>query len=295
MEPVEVLTAGLWHDSIGDIAILQAVLQQLAVRGVPAIAVSRASGMRTCIVGGGRIIHPNVSGQWKPILEPFRVPGPHVLNGAEIVGEANKESLSWLADYRYVSVRDLVSLEKARTARPDAVAVPCSAVLLEPPDQDYYRQLPGLGLLKQLHGKDYAVVDFESAAKWRYPLQSVIVNTRGWSANDPHATFRHRNPDALLALLAGACVCVATTLHLSILAMAAGTPFAFDTRMSGMPDKGRVYWQRAGLLDVLHEGNDPIAAAMTATDKMLAIRRKERDAAAEHSDRIANLLREPCS
>ena len=295
MQPVEVLTAGLWHDSIGDIAVLQATLQQLAIREIPAIAVNHASGLRTCIVGGGRIIHPQVSGAWKEILMPFHLPGPHILNGVEIVGKVNAHSLSWLKDYRYVSVRDLASLEKVRVARPDAVAVPCSAVLLEPPDQNYCRQLPGLRLLDRLHDSEYAVIDFESVSKWKCPMQSVVVNTRGWNGQDARGEFRHRNPDILLALLAGARVCVATTLHLSILAMAAGTPFVYDIGLSGTPDKGRLYWTRAGLLDVLYDGDDPIAAAMTASEQILAARRKERDAAAEHFDRIARLLKGPSS
>jgi len=295
MQPVEVLTAGLWHDSIGDIAILQATLQQLAIREIPAIAVNHASGLRTCIVGGGRIIHPQVSGGWKEVLKPFHVPGPHILNGVEVVGDVDADTLSWLNDYRYVSVRDLASLEKVRVARPDAVAVPCTAVLLEPPNQDYCRQLPGLKLLNRLHGSEYAVIDFESVSKWKCPMQSVVVNTRGWNVQDTRAEFQHRNPDALLALLAGARVCVATTLHLSILAMAAGTPFVYDTGMSGTPDKGRLYWTRAGLPDVLYDGNDPIDAAIAANGQIFAARRRERDLATKHFDQIARLLKEPSS
>ena len=225
----------------------------------------------------------------------FTVPGPHILNGAEVVGNVDARSLSWLSDYRYVSVRDLASLEKVRVIRPDAVAVPCSAVLLEPPHQDYCRQLPGLKLLDQLHGSEYAVIDFESVSKWKCPMQSVVVNTRGWNVQDTNAEFQHRNPDVLLALLAGARVCVATTLHLSILAMAAGTPFVYDIGMSGTPDKGRLYWTRAGLPDVLYDGNAPIVAAMAASKQMLAARRKERDLATKHFDQIARLLKEPSS
>jgi len=295
MKSVEVLTAGLWHDSIGDIAILQATLQQLAIREIPAIAVNHASGLRTCIVGGGRIIHPRASGTWKEVLEPFHVPGPHILNGVEVVGDVDAPSLSWLKDYRYVSVRDLASLEKVRVVRPDAVAVPCSAILLDPPNRDYCRQLQGLELLDRLHGSEYAVIDFESASKWKCPMQSVAVNTRGWNVQDTRAKFQHRNPDALLALLAGACVCVATTLHLSILAMAAGTPFVYDVGMSGTPDKGQLYWTRAGLPDVLYDGNDPIGAAIAANEQIFAARRRERNAAAKHFDRIALLLKEPSS
>ncbi len=288
--PVELLTAGRWHDSIGDLAIQLVMSDELAKRGVPSIARSSATGARRCIVGGGWLIHGN--GQTYKILKPFHVPGPHILNA--VTASVGNGNFSWLRDYKLVTVRDEPSRHTLLSARPDTICVPCATVLAEPPDLDYLRGLPGYGWLASLlqsHRGEYVVCDIELFERLKFSERVVCVDTRQFARRPGPVEFQQRNPDALLAAISAANCVIASSLHLSILSMAMGVPFAWPL-MGSTDGKGVAYWARAGFPEAMCLPDvDPAAWAFQHRSKMLAIREQEQAAATVHLDHIAELCR----
>ncbi len=136
MEPVELLTVGLWHDSIGDIALMQATIQQLAMRGVPVVPASYASGQKTCIIGGGHLLVTNrsPSRNWWKALQVYHLEGPHILNAVGVHEDGGDGTFDFLKDYLYVSVRDDYSKNILQRYVEHVVSVPCTAVLLRKPN-----------------------------------------------------------------------------------------------------------------------------------------------------------------
>ncbi len=276
--PVELLTAGMWHDSIGDLAVMQAMLVELGRRGLPCVPAFKSSGTMPCIIGGGALLSRHRRTRWAHALEPCRVPGPHVLNAVSVDGSGD---FHWLREYRYVSVRDPAS---ARHLAPhvQATVVPCPAVLLQPPEID--RTFPTFEFIP---AAPYAVVDCDLAAVPLPGLRKVVVDTRPWAKRSTPASFTHRNPDVLLVVLKQAQLAICNTLHLSILALATGTPFAIDQRSR----KCRDYWSRR--CPALLAPSEALAAtALALRDEQQALRLREQAAAHRHLDRIVEILRE---
>lgn len=293
MDSVELLTAGLWHDSIGDIALMQATIQQLAIRGVPVVPVSYASGKHTCIVGGGHILVTNRSPDrsWWQALQVYHLNGCHILNAVGVAEDGGDGTFEYLENYLYVSVRDDYSRKILERYVANVVSVPCTAILLQKPNLEYFRRLPTYHHLDQLLNTEYIVVDTEVCDSIKTSYRKVPVDTRPWMKRGGPNQLTHRNPDTLLSLICGAKVVVASSLHLSIMAMAMDVPFVYYAK-SNTPEKGFRYYERAGFSEVMYSGDDPVEYALSVCSKMRHIRDKEIHLATQHVNKIVEVLHE---
>lgn len=282
MSRCELLTAGLWHDSIGDLLLMQTTHKLLARRGICVELVDGVSGARPAIIGPGAVLTGERKGVWWDTLAPFHAQGPHVLNA---VGVASSGDFSYLGDYRYVSVRDHRSASLiADYCEPHVV--PCPVTLTPIPPIAYYRGLLNCGFIKR--AERFTVVDREL-----YDLEiggNVIkVDTRPWQGG--HApSFKHRNPNVLAAVVHEADFVFASTLHLSILALAMGTPFIYwEPRCR---NKGRDYWGRAGAPElIVHERDDLLTQVESAKELFADLRQREQIAAKQHIDKVAEAVK----
>lgn len=293
MQPVELLTVGLWHDSIGDIALMQATVQQLAMRGVPVIPVSYSSGLKTCIVGGGHLLVTNRTPDrnWWKALKAYHLEGAHILNAVGVHEDGGNGTFDFLKNYLYVSVRDDYSKKILQRYVDNVVSVPCVATLLQKPNLEYFRNLPTYRHLDELLDTEYVVIDTEMCDRVKTRYNKCPVDTRPWMSRGGPNRLTHRNPDALLALIAGAKAVVASSLHLSIMAMAMDVPFVYCTK-SNTSEKGYHYYERAGLLEAMYSGDDPVDYAISLVDKMRSVRAREILLAIRHLDMIVEVLRE---
>lgn len=286
----ELITPGSWHDSIGDIALMQAIIQQMALRGIPTIPRCEAlNENQPCIIGGGRLLCPADVKQWSEILAPYRIPGPHLVNAAQVTGRGD---FSYLKDYLYVGVRDQRSLEAVRE-HCDPVLVPCTATLLERPRTDYIRKLPGLGFWNKLIGTDYCVIDYDLPEEELNleGRQYVRIDTRHWSKRKGHEIqFNHRNPDVILAIVSEASAVLCSTLHLSIFALAMDVPFACFEKSRG---KITDYWMRAELPQVMtNDRSKLLETAFDNVERVRGVRREEIRMASEHVDNMARIIKD---
>jgi len=288
---IELLTAGTWHDSIGDIAIMQTMQNEMALRGVPVVSQSHWSGSGSAIIGGGWLLHPN--GMQDPILAPFHIGGQHVLNAVSVAsGEGNFEHLK---HYKLVTVRDEFSRQQLLPFRSDAKCVPCSTVLLKRPNIDYLTNCHGYRWLKTLKERkgEFVVYDIELEKMVGDYIHRIPVDTRGFMRRKSDGKLcEHRNPEALLALISQAKCVITASLHLSIFSMAMGVPFVWPNQ-GQFASKGINYWGRAGFPEACCEvGTDLLAHALNYRAKMLDVRGDEIRRATEHLDEIATLLKE---
>ena len=124
---------GLLYDShtpnFGDRAIGISLSNALADARIVFEFVRDASNIEgrfsALVVGGGHCFR--APGDW--FYDRFRVPGRHILNAAGISEGAG--SLSFLKDYRYVSVRSSGDYQRISDVRPDASIVPCSSLSIQ--------------------------------------------------------------------------------------------------------------------------------------------------------------------
>lgn len=280
----EILNAGLWHDSTGDLAIAQSVVQQLGKRGIATIPTTRASGDHPCVVGGGALLTGERDGMWWRTLEPFHAPGRHILNAVTAVSDGD---FGYLKDYIYVTTRDEPSRKILLKYRPDAVCVPCTTALMERPDFDYQANLPNHDWLRRLKKKEFILVDVEAVRTAKIREEVITVATRPWIQKGK-ADIVSRHPNDLLAAILVAKAVVAGSLHLSILAVAMGKPTVFVR--NGSAWKGDGYWGRAGFKEIMYSGDDPVGYALCIHDRIGEVNEQERERAAAHMDRIAEVL-----
>lgn len=120
---------GLLYDHVtenfGDRAIGISLAEALTVAGIPFEVVHEGSDtgrFSALLVGGGHCLR--ASGD--RFYDRFRVPGRHILNAAGISQDA--DSMEFLKDYRYISVRTSFDYNKVSGIRPDAQIVPCSSL-----------------------------------------------------------------------------------------------------------------------------------------------------------------------
>lgn len=281
---VELINAGTWHDSIGDLAVMELTATELAKRGVPSIPRLTPSGERTCVIGGGALFTCNRQGAWWNALRTYRVSGKHILNGVSIRGGDFRH----LERYRYVSVRDQQSYEHIADVRPDASVAPCVTVLADPPDIGELRTWPTYEFLDELLDTEYIVVD-AGLPPLDLPMRTVVADTRPWERRDVSPLWNHRNLTAILAVLYGAKAVYCCSLHLSILALAVGTPFVYyESKPNG---KGMAYWRRANMQCVVTYTVESLPHILqTFAEFYPRWREAERGLAAWNMDRIVEAL-----
>jgi len=294
---VELLTVGLWHDSVGDIALMQATAQQLSIRGVPVMCRSISTGSRPCVVGGGYLLSNITSGMWSHVLRPFQVRGGHFLNA---VGVGGRGDYGFVGDWKYVSVRDHVSRDFLAPSLPkdkEIHLVPCPAVLLEVPNVTYLRRCPGGEVMKDLPLQGFVVVDCE--AEWAHgkikepllPLDTRPWMKKGWLGKP--LRNQTRSPEMMMGIMKCAKAVITESLHMSIMAMAVGVPFVVSAR-GGTAAKPAAYFKRAGIPEIVVKPNANIVnQALELHTKMLAVRKLEQDRARKHLDAMVELMDEP--
>jgi hypothetical protein len=303
---IGVLTAAPWHNSIGDIATEQATLAHLARAGVPAAPVSVGGIDVDCLViGGGDIIeHDHDHGEpWSTLLGHFKQPGRHVLNAVG-VEPAIVDLVDWsfAADYRLVTVRDLVVADRLAEHLPGVRACPCPATLLEPLPRDFVTSMPGFEPLRAL-GSDYVVVHrHPTLAKVARRVHgrdtpTVVVDPQAWRQypwRGPalQLPWTH-SPAVMLAVVAGARAVVTYSLHLAIFALSQSVPFAVVDLGTddGQSNKIRRYLARAGLEDAMSEvGDDPLRHAESLRARIAEVSAAERAAARHHLDEVVRVV-----
>lgn len=278
MEAVELITTAGWMFSVGDIASQIATLSELARRGVPCIPVDEPSGDRTCVIGGGHVLGH------LPHLRQHIVQGQHVLNavGAHATGD-----YSYLVEYKYRSVRDRVSLE---IIGGNADLSPCPAVLLSPSKQAMDERSRVRGGQVVVHRDPLC----ERAMELR-PIDMVVVDPQPnrrvpWNSGGRVLPVTH-SPQIIMAELVNATCCVTRSLHLAIFALAMGTPFAcIDLGDEPQSNKLRTYFDRAGIPDVMYDGDDPIHHAVSRRHEWGQIAKREKQIAVDCLDRMAMKL-----
>ena len=174
------------------------------------------------------------------------------------------------------------------------VAGDSPAVLLEKPTFSYFRNLPGCELLKKHKLHDYVVADIE--ADWLSGTISepiIPVDTRPWMKKTwkgKPIALQTRSPDVILALMSGAKAVITESLHMSIMAMAMGTPFAVSHR-GATSAKPLAYFNRAGFPEAFRPASGSIVKeALAMADTMLGVRKEEQDAARKHLDNMVSLM-----
>lgn len=279
MQTVELLTAGSWLYSVGDIATAKATARELAIRGIPVVEVDQATQTRTAVIGGGHVLGH------MPHLEHFIVPGRHVLNA---VGAHRSGDYSYLSEYRYLSVRDH---DSAEIIGHKCSVVPCPAIILEPSPIT----LREVGI-RQRGG--HVVVHRDpcvARALERQSLDMLVVDPQPlrhcpWMLGG-HEVPPSPFPEVMIAALLGAHACVTRSLHLSIFALCAGVPFAcLDIGDEPQSNKLRAYWKRADMEDVMYDGDDPVRHAVSLKHNWPECRARQRAAVASHFDAIARAI-----
>lgn len=280
MPTVELLTAGSWLYSVGDIATAQATANELAMRGVSVVTMDQATQNRTAVIGGGHVLGH------MPHLNHFIVTGRHILNA---VGAHRSGDYGYLREYRYLSVRDH---ESADIIGQSCAVVPCPAIMLEPSPI----MLRELGTRRR--GGHVVVHRDLSVARSveRQTLDMLVVDPQPlrncpWPLGGremPASPF----PTMIIAAMQGAHAVVTRSLHLSIFALCAGVPFAcIDLGDEPQSNKLRNYWRRANMEDVMYDGDNPVHHAVSRAHDWLKCRDRQRFAVGKHfDDMVVSLL-----
>lgn len=278
MQSVDLLTVGSWLFSVGDIATAKATQNELAKRDIPVVTVDRSENGRTTVIGGGHVLGH------MPHLSHFIVSGRHILNA---VGAHRSGDYSYLKEYRYLSVRDH---ESAAIIDQPCAVVPCPAILLEPSDIVIREVARRRGGHVVVH-RDLAV----ARAIEKQSLDMLVVDPQPlrkcpWTLGGREMETTHC-PELMIAAIIGAHAVITRSLHLSIFALCAGVPFAcIDLGDEPQSNKLRHYWHRAGMADVMYDGNDPVRHAVSRRHDWIACRDRQRQAVREHFDAIARSL-----
>ena len=292
---VSLLTAAIVHDSIGDVASAWETRDGLTERGIPTVEVSPYSALPSSgvVVGGGELL----SGA--PLLEPFRLRGEHLLNATGIrPGVTSAETLRYLEDYRFVSVRDDESVEVLERLGIAAHAVPCPATLISPLPFEKLHTWPGLGALRRLEPGEYCVVHRHPVVEAVIPAslrdRMVVVDMQAWARwpwTIGGVELTPHTPEVLQSLVANARFVVTNSLHLAIMATGAAVPFAVVRSDDDQFEKTRRYLARAGLREFGCRDWEGAKRAVESTSTDVArVSHSERAAAASHLDALATAI-----
>lgn len=278
----ELLTAGMWHDSLGDIALQQVSQNLLTRRGFSVLITDTATGLVPAIIGPGAILTGEREGLWWNSLCNFHANGANILNAVSV---ASNGDFNFLSEYLYVSVRDFASCQRLQDFC-DVEVVPCPTVLMPRPSLSFYVNLIGCKFLTK---DNYYIID-RGIVPRNTSKDYMEINTRPWSGGGC-PTFNHRNPNVLAAAIAKADYVYCSTLHLSIIAMAMGTPFLY---YEPSDQKGTHYWRRADFEECIVRSKADLTEERlnSITDKFNVTRDEEQQAARRHIGRISRHLTE---
>lgn len=301
MPPVGLLTAGVWHDSIGDVATAQATVDGLALRGIPVRQLPWPGDARpseTLVIGGGGLLTRPVNRAWDAMLD-YRVRGPHVLNavGINVDSADDEDDLSYLREYRLVSVRDEVGAEALARFVDDVSIVPCPATLVPSMPFSELVRLPDFSSLSELEPSGYAVVHRHPSLE-RVPasleMPTVVVDMQAWIGRPwcgGGLSVPTRSPTVAMTLVRHARCVFGLSLHLAIFALASGVPFSYLDLRDRQGRKVTRYLVRAGIDSTrCTEWQDLPAAATDNADAIRRVGALERVRAEAHLDAIATAL-----
>ncbi|HTY90803.1 MAG TPA: polysaccharide pyruvyl transferase family protein [Methanocella sp.] len=248
--------AGLLYDNLsnntGDAAIGLSMIKILNEAGVRFEVLFpgcfKAADYETIVIGGGHIIRPRPD----YFYDNFRVPGPHILNAAGIVGRPR--DLGYLEDYRYVTVRSKCDREKLYRLRNTAHVVPCTTLLLEDMEDFPIRiKSPALGvhLLPGMMGarEEKAFTGWASSLPYTVYFIPITHYNQDYrymqrlSAGIPNSVILPLlSPLEIFTLMGRIDRLITSSLHGAIFAYAHNTPFivlGYDEKMSAfMEDRG---------------------------------------------------------
>ena len=109
--------------------------------------------------------------------------------------------------------------------------------------------------------------------------------SHGWLLPATHS------PELIAAVLSRAKAVITLSLHMSILALAVGTPFCCPNRGNDQQqEKLRNYWTRSGIPEVIYAGTHPVQHARSLAARQREVRHSEILAANEHLDHIAKII-----
>lgn len=256
-----------FSDNVGDIAMLHAIRDALARHGVDHVVpvdlfAEEVQAFRAVIVGGGELIRP--TGDF--FYDRFRLCGGTVLCAVGVWPDA--DDLSYLADYEVVTARSSRETSTLRAAHVAARTVPCPTVAMEssdyllPPKGD----LPRVGvhlvpdtLVRVPHVVE--IVNELTGEKWEIPFTRYLHDDLFMSGLPIEGTQLPNDltPRDLRAAIAQMDLVIASSLHVTLFALANGVPF-----VSMEQPKVRAYLEDRGLEDLLFRDDESLRAALRA-------------------------------
>jgi len=301
MKKVELLTLGVWHFSVGDFARYEATSFKLGEAGIGVMPVSIPTGNYPVIVDLG-----NLSWSWmprflKPIYANDEIRQPFALNAMALPDKSVEIAL--VKDCSYLSFRDQYSASIVEAYTDAQVTLtPCPSMFIKPFGDDLLRGLPQFKNLKSPYmeyaPKTYVAMDAHNDLRRLSKLVNKVIpiDSRPWETRDWKGSGRvfplTHSAQILMSIISKAEVVVTCSLHIGILALAAGTPFVVydvNNKPREYPIVKSVrYWERAGFPEVIYHGKEPIEYALSLKEKMLQVRREEFEKAEAH---IQSLLR----
>ncbi|MFV0445680.1 MAG: polysaccharide pyruvyl transferase family protein [Planctomycetaceae bacterium] len=290
MTPVDLLCADAWASNAGDVATALCTANGLAARGIPVCRVPRERGNLT-IVGGGDLLTPG--SLTSPLYRDLKSPCIYNAVGGDPAAVAAVGGRASLATAIGLSVRD--SQLAAALGGEGARVAPCPATLIDPLQWDIACSVPRWGALNQYTTKKFIVVHARpecfgvanGAAEHVVAMESAPYTWTRWEAQGWLLPWTHA-PELLASVIAKASAVVTLSLHMSIFALAVGTPFCVLDAGTPQTEKCRRYWERAGFGEVMYRGRRPADHALSLASKMLAVRSAERIAADEQLNWLAS-------
>lgn len=303
MKKVELITLGLWHFSVGDFARYEATSIKLAEAGICVMPVSVPTGHYPVIVDLGNLSWSWMPGFLKPIITNNERRQPIGLNAIALPDESAENAM--VKHCSYLSFRDQWSASVAQAYTDAQINLtPCPSMFITPFCDDLLRGLPQFKNMKSSYieyaPKTYVVIDAHNDLKRlsKKVKKVVPIDSRPWERRDWKGSGRvyplTHSAQIMMSIISNAEVVVTCSLHIGILALAAGTPFVvYDVNNNPQQYpivKSVRYWERAGFPEVIYHGKEPLEYAQSLKGKMLQIRQNEFEKAEFHIESLVRFL-----
>lgn len=256
-----------FSDNVGDIAMLCGVgdaLRQQGVKDVVPVDLFAESPQefRAVIVGGGELIRPTGD----RFYDRFRLRGGTVLCAVGVWSDA--DDLSYLEDYALVTTRSSRETATLRAAGLDARTIPCPTVAMRSSDymlaSDGESRRIGVHLVPDTLVRVPHVVEIVNELegdKWQIPFTRYLHDEIFMSGLPIDGTQLPTTltPRDLRAAIGQMDLIVASSLHVTLFALANGVPFVTMEQ-----PKVRAYLEDRGLEDLIFHDDDSLRRALSA-------------------------------
>lgn len=215
---------------------------------------------RAVIVGGGELIRP----VGDAFYDRFRLAGGTVLCAVGVWSDADK--LDYLREYDVVTARSSSEVRTLREAGIDARVMPCPTVAMEPsgyvlPRKDRSRQV-GVHLVPDTLIRSPHVVEIVNeicGEKWKIPFTRYLRDDLFMSGLPLSGTPlpNDLSPRDLRSAIGQMDLVVASSLHVTLFALASGVPFVTMDQ-----PKVRAYLEDRDLQDLIFHDDESLRRAL---------------------------------